>query len=218
MAREQKFALDKGGDKRLLVRWKGIWKNVEVVLDGVVLGEPFPNFKALKQGGDFKLPDGRTLHVQFVTGAFAMQGLTLLIDGRPLAGSSADPRMQIKLAAGLIYFVAGLSALLGILGMAGVKFLAYLGFHWPSLVGGILLGGLGFVGVRYKSRAAFAVAAGVMVVDTVLTLALSVQPRGQLPTAGLFLRVMIIVAIIRGIKAIGAAADLEKREIADSFR
>jgi len=200
------------------MRWKGIWKNVEVVLDGVVLGEPFANFKALKQGRDFKLPDGRTLHVRYIIGAFAMKGLTLLIDGRPLAGTSADPRLQIKLAAGLIYFVAGLSALLGILGMVGVKFLTYLGFNWPSVVAGILLAGLGFVGVRYKSRAAFAVAAGIIVVDMALTIALGFDPRGHIPTTGIFLRVMIIVAIIRGIKAIGAAADLEKQEIADAFR
>ncbi len=218
MARESRFALEKGGEKRLLIRWRGIWKDVEVMLDGQPLGPPLPNFKALKRGADYRLPDGRTLHVKFVTGLFAQQGLTLLIDGRPVAGTSQDPHQQIKLAAGLMYFVAGLSALLGILGMAGVKFLAYLGFHWPSLVAGVLLALLGYLGVLYRSRLAFAIAAGLMVIDMILTLALSIESNARIPSTGLFLRVMIILVIVRAIKAVGAAADYDKQELADTFR
>lgn len=218
MARENRFALEKGGEKRLVVRWRGIWKEVELLLDGQPLGPPLPNFKALKQGADYLLPDGRTLNMKFVTGAFVAQGLTLLIDGRPIPGTSADPRTQIKLAGGLIYFVAGLSALLGILGMAGVKFLAFLGFHWPSLVAGVVLAVLGYVGVRYRSRLAFAIAAGFMVLDMALTFALTADTNGRLPTTGIFIRVMIVIVIVRAIRAVGKATEIDKQELADTFR
>jgi len=218
MARENRFALDKGGEKRLVLRWRGIWKNVEVLLDGQPLGEPLPNFKALKRGADYPLPDGRTLHVRFVSGAFFAQGLTLLIDGRPLAGTRQDPRTQIKLAAGMLYFVAGLSALLGILGMAGVKFLAFLGFSWPSLLAGVVLAVLGFVGIRYRSRLAFAAAAALMVIDMIVALALTIDTQGRLPTTGIVIRVLIIIVVFRGIKSVGAVAGVEKQELADTFR
>ncbi len=218
MAREQKFALEKGGDKRLVIRWTGMWKNVEVVLDGQVLGEPFPNFKALKEGRDFKLPDGRALTVKYLTGAFSQQGLDVKIDGAPVAGSTADPREQIKLAAGLLYFVAGLSALLGILGMAGVKFLAEIGFGWPGVVAGVLLAVLAFVGAKYRSRAAFAVAAGLIIVDMVLTISMSAGQGGRIPTTGIIIKVMILLTVFRAIKAVGDAAAIEKRELAETFR
>lgn len=218
MAREQKFALEKGGDKRLVVRWSGIWKNVEIVLDDQVLGEPIPNLKALKAGRDYAMPDGRTLTVKFITGLFEQQGLSLFIDGRPIAGSSQDPREQIKLAAGLLYFVAGLSALLGILGMAGVTFLANLGFGWPSLAAGVVIGVLGYVGAKHRSRAAFGVAAAIILVDMALSIALTADMGGRVPTTGLIIRAFILIAVFRGIKAVGDAAKADDRDLAETFR
>jgi len=199
------------------VRWQGIWKNVEVLFDGQPLGEPFPNFKALKIGRRFHLPDGRPLDVKFVQATFNTQGLTLLLDGRPLPGAGNDPRVQIKLAAGLLYFVAGLSALLGILGLAGVRFMRDLGFSWPSLVAGVVLAVLAFVGVKYRSRAAFGVAAGIIALDMIATFALTAGV-GRVPFAAIFFRVLIIAAVIRAIKAVGDVRELEKKELAETFR
>lgn len=218
MAREMKFALEQGGEKRLLLRWKGMWKNVEVLFDGQPLGEPFANFRELKRGRDFALPDGRSLHVQYIAKAFAQQGIDLRVDGRPVAGTSQDPREQIKLAAGLLYFVAGLSALLGILGMAGVEFLAGIGFGWPSLVAGFVLAGLAYLGARYRSRAAFGVAAGIIVVDLLLSIAVSAQLGGRLPTTGIFIRALILIAVFRGMKAVGDAARADDADVAEAFR
>jgi hypothetical protein len=218
LAREQKFAFEQRGDQRVVVRWTGMWKNVEVLLDGQVLGPPFPSFKTLKQGRGFPLPDGRTLHVKYVAGAFKEQGLDLRLDGRPLAGSSQDPREQLKSAAAVVYVVAGLSALLGILGMAGVAFLAANGIGWPSLVAGVVLGVLGYLGARYRSRTAFAVAAGIILIDLVLSLAVSVEAGGRLPTTGIVIRVFILLAIYRGFVAVGQVSKVEAQELADTFR
>lgn len=217
MAREQKFAIEPGGDKRVVVKWQGIWKNVEVLFDGQRLGEPFPNLKALKEGRQFRLPDGRALDVRFVQSAFNTQGLTLLLDGRPLPGAGNDPRVQIKLAAGLLYFVAGLSALLGIVGLAGVRFMRDLGFSWPSLVAGVVLAVLAYVGVKYRSRVAFGIAAGIIALDMVLTFALTAGV-GHVPFAAIFFRILILAAVIRGIKAVGDLRELEKKELAETFR
>lgn len=76
---KQQLALEAGGPKRLVITWKGLWKNVTLSLDGQVIGG-FPNKAALKAGEEFALPDGSRLHVQLLQ-RFAQVELRVLRNG-----------------------------------------------------------------------------------------------------------------------------------------
>jgi hypothetical protein len=201
---QQKFHLDAAKKEDVLIQWKGIWKNVTVSYNGTPLGEPFANLAALKQGNHFTLPDGRDLHVIFATG-LSKNRLEFTLDGRPLPGSAGDPAAEVKLAAFAIWFIAGLSTLLGVLGMSGVKFLAELGFGWPSLVAGIVFAGLGYLVHTKRSQVALAVALALFAVDTVLMITAGMDAGGRVPTTGLIIRVFLFIPMVRGFGAIKKA-------------
>ncbi|MFO0747163.1 MAG: hypothetical protein U1F43_16090 [Myxococcota bacterium] len=218
MARTRKYKIDGTGAERLVLSWTGMWKNVDVQLDGASLGEPIPNFAALKQGREYRLPDGRTLNVRFKSGLMGNQGLEVMIDGAPVPGSDFDPRQRLKLAVGILGFVAGLSALLGALGMAKVAFIQALGFGWPSLAAGVVLGILAFVGAKTRHPAAFVVALALIVVDTVMSLMAIADAGGRFPMGGIYLRVAIIVGVAGGIKAAIDSKKADRKDLVETFR
>lgn len=216
MAREKHFAIEKGGQKRLTLKWSGIWKNVEVTLDGASLGDPIPDFKSLKVGRDFRLPDGRNLFVQFEN-KVGGGGLALSIDGRPLPGAGNDPREAIRNAAIILWVVAGLNLVLGfgLMGIAGGRFegadLALI------LAEPIVFALLGWLVWKHKSRVALLIGIILQIVGGIAIIAM-LSEAGRVPTFGIVLRVFIVVALIRGYKAIGEAQRLEKEELVDAFK
>lgn len=205
---KQKFHLDSAKTQEVLVQWKGIWKDVTVSHNGAVLGEPIPNMAALKLGRDYTLPDGRTLNVKFEAG-LTKNRLELKIDGRPIAGSAGDPKTQLKLATGVIWFIAGLSILLGVLGMTGVKFIEQMGIGWPSVAVGVVMGVLAFFTGK-KSQLALGIAMGLFAVDTVLTLMAGMDAGGRVPTTGLIVRAFLFIAMFQGFGAIKKVKDEEQ--------
>ncbi|MFO0745375.1 MAG: hypothetical protein U1F43_06845 [Myxococcota bacterium] len=214
MAREKRFAIEKGGERRLLLRWRGFWKNIEVVLDGQSLGEPIPDFKALRLGRGYPMPDGRMLFVQFEN-KFAGGGLAVTIDGRPLPGANNDPRTAIRTAAILLWVIAALNLVLGLILTSAH------GGRGPELAIPIavaaVLAGLGFAVFKYQSRAALLVAIILEVVDGVATIAM-MSGGGRIPTTGVIFRVFIIAALVRAYRAVGEARRLEQEELVDTFR
>jgi hypothetical protein len=211
------FAIEKDGPKRLTIQWRGIWKEVEVLVDDQRLGEPFPNLRALKQGRDFVLADGRTLYVGFFQ-SFGRAGLDLKVDGVPLLGTGRDPRAAIKVAAIWLFVMSGISILGGIIGLAS-PVVARFGFGWPSLVAGAVLGVLGFLVLKKRSRVALAIAIAIVLVDTALTFVVYAQVggRGGVPT-GLFLRGLMLFALFSSWRALGEVKKVEERELTDTFR
>ncbi len=205
---KQKFHLDAAKTQEILIQWKGFWKDITPSLNGTPLGEPLPNMAALKQGRDYPLPDGRTLNVKFVSG-IGKNRLELSLDGRPLAGSAGDPKTELKVAAGVIWFIAGLSALLGVLGMTGVEFLAAMGFGWPSLVAGVVFGVLAYF-VGKKSMLALGLAVGLFAIDTVVTLAAGMDAGGRIPTTANIMRVFFFMAMFPGFSAIKKVREEER--------
>ena len=203
---KREFALREGGPKQVRVQWKGMWKDVRVSFDGAEVGV-IPNQKALKAGEDIRLPDGSTLHIQLQTGLSA--GLHLLRNGEPLPGTTSDPKAQLAAAYGTIYFVAGLSAAVGVAALGGVTLLQQLGFGWTSIGAGVLMGGLGYL-VSRRSRAALIAAIVLFAADGVVGLWASIDAgTGHVPTTGIALRVFLIIAMARGYKAM---SEVDARE------
>jgi hypothetical protein len=202
---KQNFKLSPQDARLVSVEWKGMWKNVQVGFDGQPLGT-IPDSKALKAGQTFSLPDGTQLGVRLKTGMQA--GLEITRDGRPLPGSGGDPEVQIKLARNIVWFIGGLSLVAGLAAeLAKVEFLLNMGIGWISAAVGVVFLVLGyFVGKR--SMVALGLAVGLLITDTVLTLALSAGT-GRVPTAGLAMRVVFLIFLFQGFKAIKAIKSAE---------
>ncbi len=203
---KKEFALEPGGPKRVTLTWKGLWKNIVVALDDRELGV-IPNQKALKAGQEFPLGDGTTLKVQLVTGMAAELQVTR--DGAPLPGSGSDPEERLKAAYSMIFFVAGLNAVLGIVaGVFEVEFLARLGLGIESLVVALLYAGLGFLVMKFRSPIALGFAVGLFALDGIASVVMMAGAGGSPPIGGIVARVFLIIPMVRGFAAI---KELKKR-------
>src|SRR5439155_14599717 len=110
---KKSYALEKGGSKRLELSWSGMWKNFTICLDGNQIGS-VASKKELTAGREFLLGDGSTLRVQLGKTFLIAPELQVLRDGKPLPGSASDPAQQLGVSYGTIFFVGGISILLGL--------------------------------------------------------------------------------------------------------
>jgi hypothetical protein len=189
----KRFALEPGGSPRLEITWRYGFKDVVIKVDGLEIGR-VSDPSELKVGRDFALPDGATLRVQLVS-KFHYRELQVLRNGTPLPGSSSHPKTIHRAAYGILYTIAGLTAIFGALGVTtgNEKF------------GGVD-GGIGMLveaaiysllawRVSRRSLIALYIALLLFVADTVLSLS-------QAGAHGVIVRVIVFIALIRGIPAI----------------
>ena len=199
------FALETGGPKRLVISWKGLWKNINVTLDGKVLGT-IADQKELKAGRGFQLPDNSILQVQLVKKAMASE-LQVLRDGRPLPGSDSDPAQRLSVAYGMIFFIAGLNIILGLIAVLGeVDFLTnQIGIDWTTIAFGLVFLLLGFL-VRAGSIVALGVAVVLFILSGIWSAVVmaSQMPRATPPVGALVARVFLLIPMIQGFGAIRA--------------
>ncbi|MCB9430651.1 MAG: hypothetical protein H6668_01590 [Ardenticatenaceae bacterium] len=194
---KQQFALEKEGQKRLELSWGMGWRNFTVRLDGAEVGEIEGGQKSLKEGRSFALNDGSTLLIQLKTGLMAE--LQVLRDGKPLPGSSTDPRQRLNNASGLIMGLGGMSIVVGILAMFW-PVLQEAGFSWDSTVFGILLLGLGYW-ARQESLLAIWLAIIIFVLGSILTILATNSFVGS-NAGGIVLRILFTIFMYRGVGAI----------------
>jgi hypothetical protein len=194
------YALERGGPERLQIYWRGQWKNVRVYLDGREIGT-VSGSKELRHGREFPLGDGSMLRVQYVDGFFSPE-LRLLRDGQPLPGSESDPTERLRMAAALVYLIAGLNLLLGLAAeLYGWERLRRYGFSSTSVVfGGVFLV-LGF-SVWRRSLQAMKAAIGLFVLDSVAMLILTAVQSGRLPVGVLLIRLFLFARMLPGVGAI----------------
>jgi hypothetical protein len=201
---KQLFALDKDGPKRLEISWGFMWKNFAVKLDGVVILAA-EGSSDLKAGKSVRMPDGTWLQVRLDTGFGKSNGLIVTRDGQPLPGSSSDPESLVKLAGGVVYAIAALNAIVGVIAFAfDVRFLKE-NFGYGPLIVAALFAVLGYFTMK-RSLAALIAAIVIYAADGLLTLVFQFADAapGRTPNIGfIFMRVMFIMAMIRGAGAIG---------------
>jgi hypothetical protein len=200
MMPKQQFALEKGGNKRLELSWKGGWRNFTVKLDGQEVGK-IDGQKSLKEGRTFTLNDGSTLSIKLKTGLSSE--LQVLRDGKPLPGSASDPRQKLSNATGVIIFVGGLGLVLGLIAaLFEVDLLLGLGFGWGSVIFGAIVTGLGFL-TKKENLAALWAAIILYGLDSILSI-ISAVGVGANPVTGLIVRLFFLAAMYQGIGAIKA--------------
>jgi hypothetical protein len=199
---KQTFALEAGGEKRLEVSWGGMFKNTTVSLDGNSIGV-IPDQKALFAGQEFRLTDGSTIKVQLVRG-FLSTELRVLRNGQPLPGSASDPQTRLKNAYNMVYFVAGLNLVLGIISsLFNIQLLQQFGIGFGSIIFGLVFLALGFL-VQRKSIVALIVAIIIFAVDGIAGFFLA-SVQGYSPSVGgIFARIILMVPMVQGIGAIKA--------------
>lgn len=187
----QKYALEAGGEKRLELNWKGVYKNLTIKLDGVKIGT-IPDDIALKQGQDFQLPDGSSLFV-------GREGMRLLItcNGKHLAGSPASPESKLARANHIVYLEGGTEIFFGAFLLASIGFrIIYIGI-------GIALLGLGYM-VSKRITLALYIAINICMLLTMFSIIV-----GLLGTASsgaffffIVIRLIFLLTMYQGIGAI----------------
>jgi hypothetical protein len=200
----KQLALEKGGPLRLEIEWQGNFKDFEVRLDGTLLGS-FADRQALSEGEVFPLDDGSRLEVK-LRKIGILPELFLARDGVPLPGSEADPEQRVNAAASMIFFVAGLNALLGLVAAAfDLQFLRTLGLGLGSLVVAAIYGGLGYLVKEKRSSVALGLAVGLFVLDG-LSMLFFLEPGQAPPIGGLVARVFFLVPMVMGFPALRTLA------------
>lgn len=203
---KKEYALAPGEPKRLTLSWSMMWRDFEVQLDGQTIGT-IDGQSALKEGRDFPLGDGTTLHIQLVVGLTAELHVTR--DGAPLPGTSSDPEQRVKAAGGVVFFIAGINAVLGLLVVFfGVGTLERLGFGWGNLVTGLIYAGLAYAVSYHRSALALGVAVALFALDAVFSVTMAVSSGGSPPIGGLIARGLLLLSMVRGF---GAIRELKRR-------
>ena len=196
---EKNYSITPEGPIRIKLKWSGIWKNMEVFCDEQTLGV-IENQKSLKQGADFALPDGEKLHV-VLSGGF-QPTLKVLINGTPAPGSDSDPKKVLESAVGVVYVVAALSVLNGAAAVAGVAFLANMGFGFSAIISGCIMGALGFWTKKSNSKIALILAIALFALDGIASVVGVIATGGDPPAGALVVRVFFILSMFKGVKAI----------------
>ncbi len=193
----RRFALERGGAKRLEVRWRFPRRDVRVALDGVPIGEPLDR-RTFQRGATLGLPDGTGLLVRWAKPEWWSVGLGAELrverQGVPVPGSDGDPRTVGRRAARLAGFFGALFLAVGLVGsvLSGtdVAFGAAMAIEGAVL---LVLAVLGGFGLRFPILAAAAVLAVDGAGQTAFLLA-----AGSFPNPlGLAIRAAVVVQLFR---------------------
>lgn len=183
------FALVEGEPERLELKWRGRLKDLVVLFDGVQLNaEPFSQAE-VNQGQVVTLPDGSRLIV-----ARDKNQLQVTRDGSPVPGSATHPKTQARGASTILWVIAGLTLVLGIIIYADTGEIL-----WLSVGSVVLFGVLGFF-VRNGSLAALWVGIVVYSIDALFSL-LAGLGGGGLSFSTMVIKVFLIVGLVRALPA-----------------
>ncbi|MFN8419288.1 MAG: hypothetical protein U0528_08605 [Anaerolineae bacterium] len=110
----QQLAFERGGEKRVELSWDFNWRNFTIKLDNQLIGTIEGGMKAIKEGRDFTLPDGSTLHVGLKPLSSGVSALAVMHNGKVLPGSAADPVRRLRNAYWIIYILAATILFVGL--------------------------------------------------------------------------------------------------------
>jgi hypothetical protein len=198
----RKFALKKGEEPRIEITWRGLWKDIRVLLDGEEIGT-IAGSSELKAGKELSLGKRLgTLRVQLVQ-SFGSAELQVLRNGHPLPGSGSDPEVRFKAAWAVILFIAAFNLLVGLAAVVfDIEVLAQLGLGIGSLIVAAIYLALGLLVRAYRSPIALGIAIGLFAIDGVLTLVTGFSGSGTPPVGGVVMRIFLLLPMIKGFAAI----------------
>jgi hypothetical protein len=194
-----RYALEKGGPRRLEISWRGNYTEFTIRLDGNVIGS-INDYEQLKAGQEFRLEDSSSIKVQLPRrSVFTWPQVSK--DGLPLHPSGLEPAKRLSNTYKIILLFAGVNLAVGIglLSHAGLQNFPTVNLR--SLVAGGLFLLLAFFVMR-RSIIALSIAVGILALDLILAVIFPPElPRFILIAAVIF-RVFILLAMIQGFGAI----------------
>ncbi len=143
------FTIDAGGEKRIEILASRKWNEVEVRVDGIqacIISK-----KELFSGYDLPLSDGSVLNIKRPRFFLDMRRLLITRNGLPISRSVTgyDNQMAVTNAAFLIYIVAMVNLILGILSIfVKIDAIAMFNFGWLNVIFGFVFLVLGFFAQR----------------------------------------------------------------------
>ncbi len=102
----KRFAPSEGEQLRLEISWEGHWAKLVARFDGVVVVELVDHQPLAGKGHTVALPDGRALTLA-TTSKTGLRTLEVLVDGRPVPGSSTHPQKKLNL---VVWYLGARSA------------------------------------------------------------------------------------------------------------
>ena len=199
------YALERGGLERVGVSWEGAFKEVSVTFDGQPLGF-FATAGELETPQLLPLPDGSRIEVVLAK-AIPFPELQLTRDGEPLPGTSGDPHTRLDNAANMLFAIAVMNAVLGLLAaILDVGFLKSLGVGWASVVTAVVYAGLATL-VKGRSWLALAIAIALFILDGLYMFVAAAAAKVSPPIGGMIARILFLLPMFRGF---GAIRDLNR--------
>lgn len=207
---KKEYYLDSHKTEKLTTEWKGIYKNFRVNYnDNEIL--QFDNKEALVSGGEYKIDENRLLTVQIVkkklTGA---ENLEILINNEPIKGSSTDPFEIVKGVWGLLFVLAGLYFVLGLIAeLFSIEFLLNLGMGIGTILVGIVYEVLGLLIKTKNSMIALIISILLLSADMIL----SIVYMSSSSNASYLVKLFFIIMLFRGIGALKKIKKLNVKRV-----
>lgn len=197
---KKRYSLERGGPRRLEVRWKRGFRDLTISLDGATPPTAIDPL-ALDTGATVLLPDETSLHVQRVRRAWwsldVRDELRLERLRAPVPGSDGDPVTIRRRAAGLMALLGALFATFGLLWAIFSPVADRTASH-TILVGLLLVVPAAFAASGVRS--AILIAAILLVADVLLVL----RATGQVAPGAIMIRALIVVHLYRAWSRAGA--------------
>jgi len=196
-----KYAIEKGGPKRLEISWKGNFTEFTIRLDGNVIGS-INDREQLEAGQEFRLEDGSSIKVQLPhRSIFSYPQVS--INSQPLHLSGLEPAKRLSNVYKLIFILAVANLAVGIILLSNTGLQKSLAVGLRSLIAGGLFLLLAFFVMR-RSIIALTATVGILAIDLILAIAFPPElPRFILIAVAVF-KIFILLAIIQGFGAIKA--------------
>lgn len=192
----RRFALLEGHEPRLEVVWKPAFEETSFYLDDELVASVLK--RDLKDGRVLPLGDGSQLKARLRRDFFGFS-LELARDGRPLPGSPGALKPPHRLAYRILYLLAGLNLGGGLVLLSRPE--AQLGRIRP---GWVLACGIVYLvcGMYTHRRFSAALVLGIVFLtgDGVRSVVEAILAEEALPWVGLFVRVVLLLGLIRGVR------------------
>jgi hypothetical protein len=196
------FPLERGGPKRLALVWSYPWRNMQVTIDGDLLGTITGGSSALSRGCEFTTADGARIGVSLVKVGLFNRHLQVTRNGVPLPDSIGDPEAEARLAYQMLFFIAALNVVGGaIVLIAHVDVLIRAGVGWPTILVGAVYAALAWTTKARDSSIALAIGIGLFALDGLVSIITTTSAGGQPAVGGIIGRIIFLIPMWRGFRA-----------------
>ncbi len=199
---KKQFILEENGRHTLELTWDSMWRNFTIYYDSAPVDKIDGGGKGMRAGKITILPDGSELNVKLKQSILAAE-LAVLRNGKPLPGTATHPLQRVRQAYTIIFVIGVLNVLLGLAGLVSTaEWVLMISGGWITAVFGIFLLILGWLVKEKHSLPALITAIFLYAADGLLGIAAVIAAGASPGIAGLIVRVLFIVGMAQGIKAL----------------